>query len=350
MKLIKEEIIKEETLKDTVDKAEKVLDNPEVVQNKGQIESTLDRALKVNRREVKRGGKNFSNVLFIGEAGTGKTSRIKQWAADNNINLVLINASAMDDTDLGGVISKSDDGDTVKRLATTELDELEEENSVLFLDEFNRAPKSVRASLLTLIQDHIVRDDRVKGKARFLKNFLFTIAAINPADENYDTDVMDDAEVSRFKSTYVYSDPSNTKNYLVKLFTQQAKEADDEEEKLESLGKAKIAETLLGARTFKFDSKDDIRDSKDSGNGLILTARTLTNLLQYCDGTKEDFLANWNDFCNSLKRPMVERILANYKDVEDKANDAIKQDSESDVFKKHSSLSDRLRAANAARD
>lgn len=31
---------------------------------------------------------------------------------------------------------------------------------------------------------------------------------------------------------------------------------------------------------------------------------------------------------------MAERILANYQDVEDKANDVLKQDSDSQVFKK----------------
>ena len=38
-------ILKEETIKDTVDQAEKLLDNPVVVEEKGQIEKELDRAL-----------------------------------------------------------------------------------------------------------------------------------------------------------------------------------------------------------------------------------------------------------------------------------------------------------------
>ena len=81
-----------------------------------------------------------------------------------------------------------------------------------------------------------------------------------------------------------------------------------------------------------------------NGNGLILTARTLTNLLQNCDGTKEDFLDNWNNFCNSTKKTMVEGILANYQDVDDKANDALKGGTESEVFsKKASTLSGRLK-------
>ena len=38
-------VLKEETIKDKVDQAEKLLDNPVVVEEKGQIEKELDRAL-----------------------------------------------------------------------------------------------------------------------------------------------------------------------------------------------------------------------------------------------------------------------------------------------------------------
>ena len=213
-------VLKEETIKDKVDQAEKLLDNPVVVEEKGQIEKELDRALEANLEELEDGGRNFTNVLFVGEAGTGKTARVFAWAKANDVNIVLVNASSMDDTDLGGVISKGEHGEVV-RLATTEMDELgTEERSVLFLDEYNRAPQSVRASLLTLIQDHVVRDDRVKGKRRFLPNFLFTIAAINPDSSDYDTDRLDDAEMSRFKRVDVYSDPNNTWQYLHNLYAQ----------------------------------------------------------------------------------------------------------------------------------
>ena len=323
------------TLDDKIKEAEKVLDDPQVVTTKGQIETALDRALKINLKKQRLGEKNFVNLLFVGEAGTGKTSRIKAWAAENNVNLVTVLASSMDDTDLGGVISKNEKGDAVVRLATTEMDELEEPRSVLFLDEYNRAPKTVRGTLLTLIQDHVIRDDRVKGKMRPLKNFLFTVAAVNPWDENNEgADELEDAERSRFKNIAVYSDPNNTWQYLHKVYTSEAENADDAEERQEALGKDGIVTALLKNKAFRFDDQQDISRSKMEGNGLLLTARTLNNLLDYCDGTKEDFLANWNDYCNNLKKSMAERILANYQDVEDKANDVLKQDSDSSVFKK----------------
>ena len=155
---------------------------------------------------------------------------------------------------------------------------------------------------------------------------------------------MEDAERSRFKNIAVYSDPNNTWQHLHKVYTKAAEEAEDAEERQENLGKDGIVTALLKNRAFRFDDQQDIERSKMEGNGLLLTARTLNNLLDYCDGTKEDFLANWNDYCNNLKKSMAERILANYQDVEDKANDVLKQGSDSSVFKKaDSSNSQKLR-------
>jgi hypothetical protein len=343
----------EATLKDKTDEiikdAEKKLDDPVVTKDPDQIRDLLDRLLVVNKREqrkVQSGKKakgDYLNALFIGEAGTGKTSRVQAWARDNNINLVTVLASGMDTTDMGGAITPDQKGEIVKRLATTEFDELDEvEGSVLFLDEYNRAPKEVRGSLLTLIQDHTVRDDRVQGKARLLKNFLFTIAAVNPSNNNYNTDELDDAEISRFSTEYIYSDPKNTLNHFLKVYKADIEDAVDDDEKQEAVRKAALSQTLLGNPSFKFDDQQSIEQSKEQGNGLILTARTLMNLMQECDGTKGDFLARWNKHCSSLKKKMAQAILADYEDVnlddftdnDDKANDVLKKDSDSEVFKK----------------
>lgn len=70
--------INEETLGDVAEKANKVLDNPDIISNEGQIESILNRLYVKNKREAAHGGHNFQNVLFVGPAGTGKTSRIKK--------------------------------------------------------------------------------------------------------------------------------------------------------------------------------------------------------------------------------------------------------------------------------
>lgn len=332
-----EEYLREDTVEQA---AEKEL-NAEVVTKKGQIEEALDEALESNLEEIEMGGNSFTNVLLIGEAGTAKTSRVRQWARDNNINLYEVRAAGMDDTDLGGAISPGADG-TVVRLASTEFDKLNRPNSVLFLDEYNRAPKSVRTNLLELINSHVVPDPREPSGQRVLENFLFTIAAINPANADYDTDTLDMAEMTRFRQIDVKPDPENLLNYLTKTFTQAAETASTPERKERHEGRLALAKALLTNREFEFDNRADIEKVKEEGNGLALNARTLTNLLKGCNGTKEDFLNKWNQYTNSLKFKMAERILSNYQDKNDKANDALKKGTDSEVFKKKDSVLDNI--------
>lgn len=341
-------ILNEATVSDAVDKAEKVLDNPDTYSGEGDIEKALDRALRTNKRIIAHGGKDFNNVLFIGAAGTGKTARITAWAKKNNINLVKCLASTMDDTDLGGVIAGDMGNKSALKLASTQFDELgTEKDSVLFLDEWNRAPTTVRGTLLTLIQNHEIPDARVKGGSRYLPNFLFTIAAINPADVNYNTDKLDDAELGRMRRVYVKNDTLNYLKYIEHEYEKDIAASTDPEEKKIYQGQLGIAKKLLSDPRFTFDDKVDIEKSHEAeennkGNGLVLNNRSFTNCLYNSDGTKADFLALWDDYCNSLKKRTVEEILKDYKDVDDKANDALKQGSESSVFKSKQSKIDAL--------
>lgn len=72
--------LNEASLDDAISSAEKQLENPEVAKgnDKGQIEQALDRALRVAERMKRTGGNNYTNVLLIGGAGTGKTSAVRE--------------------------------------------------------------------------------------------------------------------------------------------------------------------------------------------------------------------------------------------------------------------------------
>ena len=322
-----------------IEKANTVLDNPDIYSGGGDIEKALDRSLTVARRNVASGRGDYPNLLFIGNAGTGKTGRIKSWAQKNHINLVTVSAATMDDTDLGGALAPNLSKGVAQKLASTQFDELgTEKDSVLFLDEWNRAPASVRGTLLTLIQDHTVPDPRVKGSQRFLPNFLFTVAAINPADINYNTDKLDDAELGRVRKMHIKGDKFVTLGYIHHIWEKQIKQAANDPQSLKELqGQLALADTIIRDPRFDFDDAAAIAQSHDAedkgaGNGLVLNPRSFTNLLSYCDGTKQDFLDLWNDYCNSLDKPMIEEILKNYTDKQDKANDALKGGTDSDVF------------------
>ena len=357
-KLIEEQQLNEDnTLQAAVDSAKKVLDNPEVYSGAGDIEKALDEALEANELEIESGGRDFQNVLFVGAAGTGKTSRIKAWAQKHDINLVKVIAATMDETDLSGVITPNLEKGVAAKLATAEFDELGDvSRSVLFLDEWNRAPQAVRATLLNLIQDHQIPDYREKTGMRFLPNFLFTVAAVNPSDDiGYNTDALDDAELGRVIEYEVAPDSKAWLDYTRANLNSQLKHAEKNPNKAESeqdikeiKGRLGIAEKLVTDPRFSFDSSYDIEKSKEAkenhaGNGKILTYRNLTDVLNASDGTKDDFLDLWNRKCNSLKKPTVEEILRDYKDVDDVANSALKNDTDSTVFQSKKSAFDKMR-------
>lgn len=149
------------------------------------------------------------------------------------------------------------------------------------------------------------------------------------------------------RRVYVKSDVLNFLKYIEHEFQKDIEAAKDPEEKKIYEGQLGIATKLLKDPRFSFDDKTDIDNSHDAeeegkGNGLVLNYRSFTNCLYNSDGTKADFLDLWNDYCNSMKKQTVAEILKDYKDVEDKANDALKQGSESSVFKTKQSKIDAI--------
>ena len=308
------------------------------------IFSALDRALKrallIQGKQLKR---QYPNIMLHGEGGLGKTAMVSQWANRNNINLVNKKASTMDETDLGGAMSPSTERKGIaQRLTTDDFDSLDKPRSVLFLDEYNRARPEVRTPLMELVNNHIIPDNREASGFRFLPNFLFTVAAINPDTKKHRYEVipLDSAEMTRFSHIDVVPIIKSFKSHILKELKGELDAIGDDEDFadliLETKGKIKLAETILNSDEFRFDDTKQRDDdwSQPGYNKIPLDYRSFEQAIMNSDGTKEGLLAVWKQNSNNLRYDMIEDILEDYVDVDDKANDALKGGTDSEIFKK----------------
>ena len=84
-----------------------LLDIDTPIENPGLVSKALDRSLDIAIDAYEDGeiaGK-AANILFVGRAGTGKTSQIKQWAKARKVNLVMKDAKTFDKSDIGGGVA-----------------------------------------------------------------------------------------------------------------------------------------------------------------------------------------------------------------------------------------------------
>lgn len=247
------------------------------------------------------------DLLITGLPGSGKTGITKQWAKDRGVNLFYLNAK---NDDLGAILNgfpvdtivKDDEGNEVHKVTrsfSSALDRLDEPNSVLFLDEFNRAAPKLRASLLTLINEHTVEGPDKDGTREF-KNLLFTVACINPSVPT-DPGAMDlnDAEMSRFVDTMDWdSNVEDAAKYIRFHLNRLLNNLDSKDENYEFfyIRYTKIlnlAEALLGDYRFEFDSRDDLLDLFND-KAKMLNQRAITDALMSHGYSKAKFL-NWID-------------------------------------------------------
>ena len=296
----------------------------------GNVEEALDDALESARDAEMFGEVSDDNVLLVGRAGTGKTERIKRWAKQRHINLFFADVQSMDPTDLAGIIARNDeDPKYSSRLGNTEFHQLDKADSVLFLDEVNRATPEVLGSLLTLVQNHLIVDPTAPGNKRRLKGMLFTIAAMNPYNPAYKTDKLDMAMQTRFGRIEVEANNEFQALFFQDYFNKKLKELESmknspryQKTKLKLMGQAEIAKTLMASPDFEFDGDAEEAEA-DLNQVASLNPRTLTAAIKSCDGTKESFLKKFSQKCNPAKYEMVEDILEGYIDVDDEANAAL---------------------------
>lgn len=216
------------------------------------------------------------------------------------------------------------------------LADLEKPRSVLFLDELNRQTKrQIRASLLTLINEHSITGDRNNpedvGGYHYFKNLLFTIACINPAlPTEKGVDDLDDAEISRFIYKVDFdSNPETAYDFFSKVFDDQVKGfknrfkngsmTKDALIKLATkyLQEKDLAITIVTHPSFAFDGREDLDDVQNYGAG---DKYTLFNMRMLYDGVKSsggdpreflDWLEDYSNFRPDVKK-MLQEILGNY--------------------------------------
>lgn len=190
----------------------------------------------------------------------------------------------------------------------------------------------------------MVWDPTAPGDERFLDNFLFTVAAINPPNTAYiGTKEMDPAEMSRFYSVNISPDPEEHLAFLERVYQAEIEdEASDEEERREAKGRLALARAILHSEDFTYDSSEEVEAGRGDPHYKPLNYRSFKMALDRSDGTKDDFLNTWSHYCNPAKLQTIRDILADYKDVDDEANAVLQDETESEVFK-GSDLLSRLR-------
>ena len=271
------------------------------------LTDALDKCLSKSMVAQKSKRKDGADILISGLPGSGKSGITKQWADDRGINLVYLNAK---NEDLGAILNgfpvdtveTGEDGKQihkVQRSYSNALDPLKEPRSVLFLDEFNRAAPKLRATLLTLINEHEVEGPGKKGTYRF-ENLLFTIACVNPSVPT-DPGAMNlnDAEKSRFAMKMKWDskvdDAIRYLNFYINKTINGLDKSDEDYAYLYVEHKKiyNLAMALLNDPRFEFDSRDDLLDLFNEDK-TMLNQRAITDGLLLAGSDKNEFL-DWVD-------------------------------------------------------
>ena len=271
------------------------------------------------------------DLLITGLPGSGKTGITKQWAKDRGVKLFYLNAK---NDDLGAILNgfpvdtveKDKDGKDVHRVTRSfskSLDALDEPNSVLFLDEFNRAAPKLRAVLLSLINEHVVDGDGPDGFRHF-NNLLFTVACINPSVPT-DPGAMDlnDAEMSRFVDSMDWdSHTDDALRYIIFHINEMVKALKPTDENYAYFYTRyhkilNLTNALLGDYRFEFDTRDDLLDLFND-KAKMLNQRAITDALMAHGYSKDKFL-NWVDkYSKFLEKDkiMIHDILDSYVELD----------------------------------
>ncbi|WP_448376526.1 AAA family ATPase [Fervidobacterium sp.] len=137
--------------------------------------------------------------LLIGHFGVGKTDIAREIATETGRKLVILVLSQMESGDLIGLPAR--DENKTKFLAPDWWPE--DGNTILLLDEINRAHRSIRNAIMQLLVDKRIHN-------HILPSGTWIMASMNPPDENYDQVelITDPAFLSRFFILEIHPEPA----------------------------------------------------------------------------------------------------------------------------------------------
>lgn len=309
---------------------------------KGIIEKVLDDNLEDALICRKCGLNSWPAVLLCGTTGIGKTARVESWAYDNKINLIHFFNSH------GSVISKyngitSEIAFCIKKQTSSDV--------VLFIDEYDEYEAEYNDPLFKLINEHIYVDENNNEEKL---DFIFTVILTRPKlIHNY---IVDEEIIRKNMPNVEYvcikpcvEEIEHLKDYLIndklkfdlefdqEVYEESCADGNQKEKKyeeyilktkgkinfaeniLETKRKIKLVEYLFANNLIEIDDMTDSNHLKNlqsnkSWNNLVTVNRTLVMLLNWCDGTKENFLKIWNNFCNNIQKDKMIEGLKNYCD------------------------------------
>ena len=323
-----------------VDRFADIIVNPYGTARVGKIEKALQRSLESSIDNYYAGMNSlgsWQNVIIYGLAGFGKTSIVKKFCKDHNLNLFECDAKSLDIATVGGIpypkVNPKTGEMTQAPINSSYWDGLKKPNTILFLDELNRTSGKIRGSLLTLINEHQLpgtivdpnTGEQIDNVISF-PNILFTVIAINPADDVFtDNEELDPAMVSR--NPVIIEQGPDIKQFLGHLTSIYEAIASNKflAPKLQEkyAGQFEIAKAILTDKSFSFDDADDVRNiffkrafTNKNAIGNYLNYRTFLATLLRSNGKKKDYLSVIEDESGfqPVKVQMIKNILATYTD------------------------------------
>jgi MoxR-like ATPase len=127
--------------------------------------------------------------LLVGHFGVGKTDIARDIAAETGRELIILVLSQMEPGDLIGLPARTEEKTVFLKPDWWP----ESDDTILFLDEINRAHRSVRNAIMQLLVDRRIHN-------HILPEGTWIMAAMNPPEEEYDQAdlITDPAFISRF--------------------------------------------------------------------------------------------------------------------------------------------------------